>query len=59
MPVVFVGKNEIDARPLIVAAEQQMRIRNDDGIRRGMGGEGVDMAVRDWNANLRPECEPE
>jgi len=34
--VVAIGQNQIDARPLVVAAEQQTDIGNNDGIRRGV-----------------------
>ncbi len=32
------GKNEIDARALELCAEQQLRVGNDNGIRRSVGG---------------------
>ena len=34
--VVVAGKDEVDAGPLEIAVEEQLRVRNDDGVRRRM-----------------------
>ena len=46
--VVALGKNEVDAGALEISVEQQLRIRNDNGVRRhvrGVLGNGLDVDV--------------
>ena len=46
--LVVLGKDEVDARPLEVAVEEQLCVGNDDRARRsvgGMRGDGLDMAM--------------
>ena len=44
---VGVGKDQVDAGPLEIGAEQQMSIRNDDGVRRRVRRRriGLDMGM--------------
>ena len=43
--VVVLGKDQVDAGPLEVAVEQQMRVRDDDGVRRRVRGYRIDMVM--------------
>ncbi len=44
--MVVSGHDEIDARALEVAGEEQMRIRNDNSVGRRMARNGSDMDMR-------------
>ena len=53
--VVVPGKDQVDAGPLEVAIEKQLRVRDDDGVRRrvrGVPGNGLDVG-------MALECRPE
>ena len=52
--VVVPGKDQVDAGPLEVAVEQQLRVRDDDRVRRrvrGVRGNGLDVGMRPGNAD--------
>jgi hypothetical protein len=48
---VGIGKNQVDAGPLEVRAEQQMRVRNDDGV-----GRRVRRRMLDLHMGMRSEA---
>ena len=53
--VVVLGKDQVDAGPLEVAAEKQMRVRDDDGVRRSVRGVLRKVSTCDMPMECRPE----
>ena len=55
--VVVPGEDQVDAGPLEVAVEQQIRVRDDDGVRRRVRGMvmGIGMGTRAVNVQLGVE----
>ena len=52
--MIVLGEDEVDAGPLEVASEKQVRVRDDNCIRRSVGrvlGKGLDMGMR---TGMRP-----
>jgi hypothetical protein len=49
--VVVVGQDQVDAGSLELSAEQQLRVGDDDGIRRSVRGRAIDMRMHSGMRN--------
>ena len=43
--LIVLGQDQVDARALEIAVEQQVRIRHQNGVGRRMAGHGIDVKV--------------